>query len=401
MKRSESVPAVIYDLKDDLDKGKLTRREFIRLACMMGMSAAAAGQMAEMLCPSEVFAGKPKQGGSNSGKTNKNSHQIVARRGRENQVLGKSGKPLLIIVEGSEIDAMVTAGLEAMGGLDRVIGNQRKVILKPNTNQRDPFPSTTAPETMRAVAHHCRIAGAEQIVVHEDHKSELALYYKPEQLPGVDIEIIHAPDVSYCVLVEYQKWHGDMDMDEALKNATGRGRMARRLQQPGIQWTEGPRLRVAKILQEAPVIINMPVLKRHFAGQITSALKNHFGSVYGLHRWLAHASLKTNREYFDRKLTEFASAVRPELTITDIRSLQAVSGPRRGSDTKIVEGVNRLVITGDMIAADVVAMDLMKRYDNTFTPANEAIVRRQHAHAEEQGIGTSDLSKLEIIEVKV
>ena len=145
----------------------------------------------------------------------------------------------------------------------------------------------------------------------------------------------------------------------------------------------------------------MPVLKRHFAGQITSALKNHFGSVYGLHRWLAHGSLKTNRDYFDRKLTEFASAVRPELTITDIRSLQAVSGPRRGSDTKIVEGVNRLIITRDMIAADVVAMDLMKRYDDTFTPANEAIVRRQHEHAEELGIGTSNLSELEIIEVKV
>ena len=88
-------------------------------------------------------------------------------------------------------------------------------------------------------------------------------------------------------------------------------------------------------------------------------------------------------------------------TITDIRSLQAVSGPRRGSDTKIVEGVNRLIITGDMIAADVVAMDLMKRYDDTFTPANEAIVRRQHEHAEELGIGTSNLSELEIIEVKV
>lgn len=153
--------------------------------------------------------------------------------------------------------------------------------------------------------------------------------------------------------------------------------------------------------QEAPVIINLPVLKRHFAGQITSALKNHFGSVHGLHRWLARASLRTNRDYFDRKLTEFASAVRPELTITDVRSLQAVSGPRRRSNTKIVDEVNRLIITGDMIVADVVVMDLMKRYDNTFTQANEAIVRRQHAHAEELGIGTSDLSKLEIIEVKV
>ena len=84
----------------------------------------------------------------------------LSRRGRENQVLGASGKPILVVVEGGEIDAMVDAGLEAIGGLGRIIGNHRQVLLKPNTNQRDPFPSITAPETIRAVARHCRIAGA-------------------------------------------------------------------------------------------------------------------------------------------------------------------------------------------------------------------------------------------------
>ena len=54
-----------------------------------------------------------------------------------------------------------------------------------------------------------------------------------------------------------------------------------------------------------------------------------------------------------------------------------------------------------MIAADVVALDLMKKYDYTFTPTNEAIVRRQHEHAESLGLGTSDLSKCKIVELKV
>ena len=153
-------------------------------------------------------------------------------------------------------------------------------------------------------------------------------------------------------------------------------------------------------MQEAAVVISLPVLKRHFAGQITSALKNHFGSVYGLHRWLAHSSLERNRDYYDRKLAEFASAARPELTITDVRSLQAVFGPMRNSETRIIEGVNRLIITGDMVAADVVAMRLMKEYDRTFTSANEAIVRRQHEHAVELGLGTSDLSQVDVIEIK-
>src|SRR3972149_9111793 len=107
----------------------------------------------------------------------------LARRGRENQIIGRSGRPLLVIVEGTDIDAMVDAGIEALGGLARVLAGSREVLLKPNTNQRDPFPSTTAPETIRAVARHCRAAGAERVIAHEDHKAELDLYYDPSELP--------------------------------------------------------------------------------------------------------------------------------------------------------------------------------------------------------------------------
>ncbi|MFC1899683.1 DUF362 domain-containing protein [Chloroflexota bacterium] len=324
----------------------------------------------------------------------------LGRRGRENQVLGISGKPILVIVDGKNIDAMVDVGLEAIGGLGCIIGNSSQVLLKPNTNQRDPFPSITAPETMRAVARHCRSAGVEHIIVHEDHKSDLDLYYDPTELPGMEIQLSHAPSVDNYVLVKHDDWHGDLDVDVAAKEMDEHP-MVKRITQAGVRRTEGCCLRVARQVQEATVIINMPVLKRHSAGQITSALKNHFGSVYGLHRWLAHSSLKKNRDYYDRKLAEFASAVRPELTITDVRSLQAVSGPYRNSETRIIEGVNRLIITGDMIAADVVALQLMKQYDDTFTLANETIVRRQQEHAEELGLGISDLSQLEIIEIKV
>ena len=323
----------------------------------------------------------------------------LTRRGQYNRVLGRSGKPLLVVIEGRDIEAMIDAGLRAIGGLERVIGDHREILLKPNTNQRDPFPSITAPETLRAVASHCRKAGGEHVIVHEDHKFELDLYYTPEELPGTDIQISYSPDVSHYVLVEYEKWHGDMDADIALQNIELRPPESHLKSE--FQRTEGPRLRVARQLQEAPVIINMPVVKRHFAGQMTSALKNHFGSVYGPHRWLAHAALQKSRDYYDRKLAEFASAIRPELTITDVRSMQAVSGPFREEGTRIIEGVNRLIITGDMIAADVVALDLVKKYDPTFTPANEAIGRRQFEHAEALGIGSSDLSKFEMIEMKV
>jgi uncharacterized protein (DUF362 family) len=321
----------------------------------------------------------------------------LPRRGGPNQITAPNGKPLLVIVEGTDIDAMVDAGLAAIGGLKRIVGSHREVLLKPNTNQRDPFPSTTDPATIRAVARHCRAAGAERVAVHEDHKHELDFYYEPSELPGVELRLAHAPTREDFVLVGFEGWHGDMPVPPIPE--TGASSMLERLR--GYQPQAAGGLRIAREIQTAPVVINMPVLKRHFAGQITSALKNHFGSVYGPHRWLAHANLDGNRDYYDRKLAEFASAVRPELTITDIRSLQAVFGPNRGPDTRMVEGVNRLIVTGDMVAADVVAMDIMKRHDATFNAEHEAIVRRQHQHAEGLGLGCGDLSTFEVIELRV
>lgn len=53
----------INELKSDLDKGKLTRREFLRFATLLGMSAVAASQMAGLALPKKAFAAKPKRGG--------------------------------------------------------------------------------------------------------------------------------------------------------------------------------------------------------------------------------------------------------------------------------------------------------------------------------------------------
>jgi hypothetical protein len=199
----------------------------------------------------------------------------LPRRGGPNRITGPSGKPLLVIVEGSDVDAMVDAGLRAIGGIERVVGSHREVLPKPNTNQRDPFPSITDTATIRAVARHCRAAGAERITVHEDHKRELDFYYEPADLPGLDLRLAHAPTREDFVLVGFDGWQGDMPVP-AIPDSAASGMLGRLR---GYEPQAAGGLRIAREIQLAPVVINMPVLKRHFAGQITSALKNHFGSV--------------------------------------------------------------------------------------------------------------------------
>ena len=64
MSKKETIHPAIYDLKVDLDNGKLTRREFLRYATLLGMSAFAASQMAGLAFPKKALAAKPVRGGT-------------------------------------------------------------------------------------------------------------------------------------------------------------------------------------------------------------------------------------------------------------------------------------------------------------------------------------------------
>jgi len=63
MKESRHVHPRIADLKRELDKGRLSRREFLRYAALLGMSAAAASQMIGIPWPGRVQASGIKRGG--------------------------------------------------------------------------------------------------------------------------------------------------------------------------------------------------------------------------------------------------------------------------------------------------------------------------------------------------
>ena len=52
------------ELVEQLKKGKMSRREFVRFAALLGISASAVSQMAGMVRPRKAFAAKPKRGGT-------------------------------------------------------------------------------------------------------------------------------------------------------------------------------------------------------------------------------------------------------------------------------------------------------------------------------------------------
>jgi peptide/nickel transport system substrate-binding protein len=63
MSNEKNIHPHIYDLKDYLADGKITRRDFLRYATLLGMSAAAAGQMIGFAWPAKARAANIKRGG--------------------------------------------------------------------------------------------------------------------------------------------------------------------------------------------------------------------------------------------------------------------------------------------------------------------------------------------------
>ncbi len=61
--------------------------------------------------------------------------------------------------------------------------------------------------------------------------------------------------------------------------------------------------------------------------------------------------------------------------------------------------MNRLILSGDMVAVDSYCADLMQKYDETFQ--KEKRVERQLEYARHLGLGTKDLNQVETIEITV
>jgi peptide/nickel transport system substrate-binding protein len=64
METNGKIHPAVKDLLHDMENGKLSRREFLRYATLLGVSAAAASQMAGLIWPRKAFAAKPQRGGT-------------------------------------------------------------------------------------------------------------------------------------------------------------------------------------------------------------------------------------------------------------------------------------------------------------------------------------------------
>ncbi len=142
--------------------------------------------------------------------------------------------------------------------------------------------------------------------------------------------------------------------------------------------------RVARILEQGDVLINVPVLKTHSSGQVTIGLKNHLGTVQdrgavhdggglGLHQGIADANLSPSIRNKHR------------LTICDAISPMITGGPSSGRHAEY----NGILAGVDPVATDYVGTQIIRRY-NPQVPENPIQIEKASA----LGLGTNDPTQI-------
>ena len=303
---------------------------------------------------------------------------VPLRKGLGNLFL-KNGKPLLIVVEGTNKTEMLKKGIEKLGGLDNLVKG-KNVILKPNTVAPGPYPVSTDPDFLITVGKTAIEAGAKKVSIFDSPGRSERIFKQMnlyEKVVGTGIELlpIDASAPKFFVAVKNPSW-------EIMKEIS-----------------------VSTHLREADIIINLPVVKRHLDAGFSCAMKNHFGSVFGPNRWESHNKLHKGGTYktwdeafkipFKKIAAEFSDAVRCELNIVDAQHLLTKSGPLLDG-AEIKKDVNRLIICGDIVVTDSYCSSLMLKNDSTYTlDMWEPVLK----YGEKLGLGISDLKKIEIVEI--
>jgi len=140
---------------------------------------------------------------------------------------------------------------------------------------------------------------------------------------------------------------------------------------------------LSKQVQEADVLISLPKLKTHGLTLFTGGVKNNFGCVTGLNKAKMHLRAQ-DPETFSQMLVDLLGIVRPELTVMDAVVGMEGNGPSNGTPRK----VNAILASCDPVALDAVACKMIG-IDPFIVPSTRL--------AHEQGMGTGDISHIEVL----
>ncbi|MBF0282940.1 MAG: DUF362 domain-containing protein [Magnetococcales bacterium] len=232
--------------------------------------------------------------------------------------------PRLVIARGDQVEAMVRAAVERLGGIGRFIAKGDRVLLKPNVGwDRQPEQAAnTGPELVAAMVRLCREAGAREVRVTDVSLNDPLRCFARSGIEAATLqaggEVVLAGD-------------GDFRLTDM----------------KGQRLKEWP---VSRFFHEADKVINLPIVKHHSLCGCTLAMKNWYGVIGGRRNQL-HQDIHTS-------IADLAAAVRPTLTVMDATRILKRNGPTGGNPADVMAGHTLLAGT-DEVAIDAFSLDFL------------------------------------------
>lgn len=303
--------------------------------------------------------------------------QTVGYRQRVPNPWLENSKPVVAIVRGAAFATMLAKGLELLGGL-APFGTEKAVLVKPNFIFPEPYPETTDGASILTMVETLKREGFSDIIVADQgsrrrpasqafefyslgEKSKAGAF-KIKDLAGEDFKIVKDDN-----------------------------------------WLAMQEVEVFDSAYNAPLIVNMPVIKQHHSAQFTCALKNNVGPISNRSRSFLHrqnerykVSAETRIQNMKKAIAEVTAAINPEITVIDARQVMGKSHHR--SSGGVVVDANRLIISGDALAADRVAATVLDESCNEF---QVSMTDECFSHAATLGLGVASLEDAVIKEATV
>lgn len=207
----------------------------------------------------------------------------------------------------------ITESLAPLGGLGSIVKKGDRVLIKLNLLAAKPPEAavTTHPSVVKAVVRMVQELGAVPIVGDSPGGRSTGTSYK-SLLKTTGIQQVI--DETGCEAVRFD--------DEAVEVFTNSAMSFKKL-------------KLAKAVMDADVIISLPKLKTHTLAYFTGAIKMLYGYLPGMTKTEYHLHTARDVNLFAELLLDLHEARRPDLTIMDAVVGMEGAGPQHGSPRKI------------------------------------------------------------------
>lgn len=251
--------------------------------------------------------------------------------------------------DSDQVYRKIKKGMELLGGWEKLIEKDEKILLKPNLVRKAPVerPVITHPSIVEATARLLREEGYEKIGCGDSCGVGSAAKVMEET--GMD-----------AILDRYHITMEDFN-----------------------QGTQTGEFVLADPVRESDALINLCKMKTHALERVTGGVKNLYGCVSGLHKAQGHTKY-SNADSFARMLIRLNMEIKPRLCIMDGIVAMDGNGPTSGDPITM----NVILMSTDPVAADSVFCHLV-HLDPEMVPTN--------VHGQKMGLGFWEKEKICIL----